>query len=205
MLRETFVALTNGYSDDLVLINQLWQEIEQCYSASKRYYHNLQHLSHLLSQITEVKAQFLQWDVALFSLYYHDIVYSATKSDNETNSAALALKRMGELDVSIELIKSCEAQILATKSHELSGNSDTNLFTDADLAILGASWEDYVIYYQSVRKEYAIYPDFMYRPGRKKVLEHFLKMPKIYKTDYFYQKLEERARENIAREIVLLS
>lgn len=205
MLRKTFVALANGYSNDLVLIDQLWQEIEQCYSGGKRHYHNLQHLSHLLSQITEVKAQFFQWDVVLLSLYYHDIVYSATKSDNETNSAKLAVKRMSELGVPIELIESCEAQILATKSHEISVNSDTNFFTDADLAILGASWEDYVAYYQSVRKEYAIYPDFMYRPGRKKVLEYFLKMPKIYKTDYFYQKLEERARENIAREIVLLS
>lgn len=205
MLRDTFVALANGYSDDLVLIDQLWQEIEQCYSGSKRHYHNLQHLSHLLAQITEVKAQILRWDVILFSLYYHDIVYKGTKSDNEAKSAVFAVKRMGELGVPNELIENCEVQILATKSHELSGNSDTNLFTDADLAILGSNWEDYVAYYESVRKEYAVYPDFMYRPGRKKVLEHFLKMPKIYKTDYFYRKFEAEARENIAREIALLS
>lgn len=205
MLRETFFALANSYSDNLLLIEELWHEIEQSYSGKNRHYHNMQHLSHLLTQITEVKEQFLQWDVVLFSLYYHDIVYKTTKSDNEAKSAALAVKRMRGLGVPNEMIESCEKQILATKSHQLNDNSDTNLFTDADLSILGVNWEDYVTYYQSVRKEYAVYPDFMYRPGRKKVLEHFLKMPKIYKTDYFFEKFELQARQNMEREIGLLA
>lgn len=205
MLRETFFVLANSYSDNLLLIEELWHEIEQSYSGKDRHYHNLQHLSHLLTQITEVKEQFLQWNVVLFSLYYHDVVYKATKSDNEAKSSALAVKRMGKLGVPGEMIESCKVQILATKSHGLSENSDTNLFTDADLSILGAGWEDYVAYYTSVRKEYAVYPDFMYRLGRKKVLAHFLKMPKIYKTDYFCEKFELHARQNMEREIAVLA
>ena len=76
-----------------------------------------------------------------------------------------------------------------------------NLFTDADFSILGAHWETYSIYSQNVRKEYSIYPDLVYNPGRKKVLKHFLEMTRIYKTDYFYSKLEELAKCNLLGEL----
>ncbi len=83
-------------------------------------------------------------------------------------------------------------------------NSDANYFTDADLSILGQDWEIYTQYYKNVLKEYAIYPNRIYNSGRKKVLQHFLTMKNIFKTEYFYQKFEETARRNIQKEIELL-
>ncbi|MGE4514074.1 MAG: hypothetical protein AB7E26_09720, partial [Chryseobacterium sp.] len=73
------------------------------------------------------------------------------------------------------------------------------------LSILGSESEIYVSYTQKIRKEYSIYPDLLYRPGRKKVLEHFLKSESIFKTEYFKEKYELRARENILSEIESLS
>ena len=61
----------------------------------------------------------------------------------------------------------------------------------------------YSKYYQNVRKEYSIYPEILYKLGRKKVLKHFLAMEKIFKTDYFYQKFEKNARMNLQREFDL--
>jgi predicted metal-dependent HD superfamily phosphohydrolase len=90
---------------------------------------------------------------------------------------------------------------MATKGHAISEDADTNYFTDADLAILGSNNDEYLQYVKSIRKEYKFYPDFVYNPGRKKVLEHFIQMPRIYKTDYFYNKYEEPARKNIIDEI----
>jgi predicted metal-dependent HD superfamily phosphohydrolase len=52
-----------------------------------------------------------------------------------------------------------------------------------------------------VRKEYLIYPDLIYNPGRKKVLHHFLAMDRIFKTDFFYNKFEQQARQNLRKEI----
>ena len=95
----------------------------------------------------------------------------------------------------------CVQHILATKSHAVSENNDTNLFTDADLSVLGADREVYEQYYKQIRKEYSIYPDLMYNPGRKKVLQNFLGMKRIFKTDYFYGKFEEKARRNITAEL----
>jgi predicted metal-dependent HD superfamily phosphohydrolase len=56
-----------------------------------------------------------------------------------------------------------------------------------------------------IRKEYNFYPDFMYKPGRQKVLQHFIQMPRIYKTDYFHDRYEEKARDNLHVELKELS
>lgn len=205
MLKDTFIELLTRYSDNSDQRNKLWAEVEKSYSNKKRQYHTLQHLENLLVQLGEVKNEIIDWDSTLFTLYYHDIVYNSLLSDNEEKSAELAVKRMKQLSVPGEKIELCKAQILATKSHIKSTNSDTNYFTDADLSILGQAWGEYQIYCSNVRKEYSIYPDFVYQPGRKKVLNHFLAMDRIFKTDYFYSKFEEQAKQNIERELELLN
>jgi predicted metal-dependent HD superfamily phosphohydrolase len=204
MLKETFNELLNHYTNDTGLINSLWVEIEEQYSSKKRHYHTLEHLAHLLVQLNEVKGELKNQEAILFSLYYHDIIYNALRSDNEEKSAALAEKRMQQVSVPLSITLLCKDYILATKTHITSGDSDCNYFTDADLSILGQPWEVYEQYFKNVRKEYSVYPDLVYRPGRKKVLQHFLSMERIYKTDYFFEKFESSAKSNLGRELELL-
>jgi len=203
-LKEIFSNLLINYTTNSSLINELWDEVEKNYSGKNRHYHTLQHLENLLITLTEVKSEIQNWESILFTLFYHDIIYTALKSDNEENSALLAEKRMQQLSVSNDIIERCKNQILATKSHSKSTDSDTNYFTDADLSVLGQPWEIYSLYYKNVRKEYAIYPDFIYNPGRKKVIQHFLSMNSIYKTDYFYNQFEKVAKENLMKELSYL-
>lgn len=204
MLKTTFIALLKNYSDDEALIDNLWHELEQNYSGKKRFYHTLLHLENLLLQLNPVKEEIHHWDALLFTLYYHDAIYNSLKADNEEKSAELAEKRMQQLAVPTEIIDRCKEQILATKSHHRSTDSDTNYFTDADLSVLGENWETYSNYLTNVREEYSIYPDMIYKPGRKKVLNHFLAMDRIYKTDYFYNRYEKQAKENLQKELDLL-
>jgi predicted metal-dependent HD superfamily phosphohydrolase len=203
-LKEIFSNLLINYTTNSSLINELWDEVEKNYSGKKRHYHTLQHLENLLITLTEVKSEIQHWESILFTLFYHDIIYTALKSDNEENSALLAEKRIQQLSVSNDIIERCKNQILATKSHSKSTDSDTNYFTDADLSVLGQPWEIYSLYYKNVRKEYAIYPDFIYNPGRKKVIQHFLSMNSIFKTDYFYNQFEKVAKENLMKELSYL-
>lgn len=203
-LKQTFSRLLTNFTDDESLKIELWTEIEKNYSNKKRHYHTLQHLDNLLIQLMDVKNEIQDWDTLLFTLYYHDIIYNALKSNNEEKSAELAEKRMKQIAVPIEKIARCKKQILATKSHIKSADSDTNYFTDADLSVLGQSWEIYSAYYKNVRNEYSIYPDAIYIPGRKKVLTHFLSMESIFKTDFFYNKFEMQAKQNMQKEMELL-
>lgn len=205
MLKNIFISLVNKYTHDTTIAEKLWAGIEKQYTSPKRYYHNLQHLQNMYAQLEECPEQIRDWDTVMFSLFYHDIIYKATAKDNEEKSALSAIKALTAINYPKEKIRLCGEQILATKSHSMSTENDTNLFTDADLSILGSDWETYLEYSRQVRKEYAIYPDFMYYPGRKKALRHFLDMENIFKTPYFKQKFEQQARTNLATEIQMLS
>ena len=201
MLKETFINLFKNYTDSEHIITEFWAEIEQNYSHKNRHYHTLSHLDNLLAQLTAVKDKIEGWDTVLFTLFYHDVIYDVLKSDNEEQSAKLAEKRMRQISVPDYIIKNCKHQILATKKHLAHPQSDTNYFTDADLSILGQNQENYIVYSQNVRKEYSVYPDLVYIPGRKKVLEHFIKMEWIYKTAYFNHKFEHQAKQNLKFEL----
>lgn len=205
MLKAIFISLTNKYTSQPALAENLWADIEKHYTSPKRHYHNLQHLENMYTRLKGCHTQINDWDTLLFSLFYHDIIYKASSKDNEEKSALAAIKALNQIGYPKEKIRLCGEQIMTTKSHEATINNDTNLFTDADLSILGADWDSYLEYSKQVRKEYSIYPDFLYNPGRKKALEHFLAMENIFKTAYFQQKFEQQARINLVAEIGLIS
>jgi len=205
MFDQTFKAQLAKITTDTRLIEKLWKEIEVQYSKSGRFYHTLSHLDNLIVSLTPVLDNILDWQTIVLSIAYHDIVYNPLKKDNEEKSAELANKRLAELGASKFQREKCFSQIMATKTHSFSNDSDTNYFTDADLSILGSDEDDYVRYSQLIRKEYKYFPDFIYKPGRQKVLHHFLEMPRIYKTDYFYQYFELQARANLKNELKELS
>ncbi|WP_207531957.1 HD domain-containing protein [Desertivirga arenae] len=200
-IKEVFLSMTSSYSDDESLMHELWSEIELAYKNSNRYYHNLGHLDNLFSLLNGVKELIEDFDLMVFSIIYHDVIYDPSSDKNEEQSAEFAAERLRRIGLVDERIYKCKKQILATKGHLTSSDSDTNLFTDADLSILGSDWDSYSAYYQNIRSEYSIFSDGIYYPGRKKVLKHFLQMAKIYKTDYFHHRFEEQARINLVREL----
>ena len=200
MLEKTFIELLTSYTNNHNLINELWAEIEKHYSIKERHYHTLQHLENQLDQLAEIRSEIQDWDTILFSLYYHDIIYSPIKSDNEEKSAEFAEEQLKQTSVSNEKIELCKKQILATKLHIKSTDNDTDYFTDADLSVLGQDWKTYSSYSKNVRKEYSTYSDFVYNSGREKILTHFLTMNRIFKTDFFYNKFETQAKANLTKE-----
>jgi predicted metal-dependent HD superfamily phosphohydrolase len=122
------------------------------------------------------------------------------RKNNEEKSAQFGRKRLGEMGLPADEISLCSEMILATKTHVLSERHEINLFTDADLSILGAEEQQYKTYTNQIRREYSVYPDMLYYPGRRKVVEHFLSMPAIFKTPEFYGRYEVQARKNLQKE-----
>ena len=130
MIESTYIELIQEYGVNDNLANELWSEINANYSKSNRHYHNLHHLEDLHLQLKSVKSRIDNWQVILFTLFYHDIVYKATKKDNEEKSAELAKRRMTQIGVSKKNIGLCFDQIIATKTHKSKSNSDTNFLTE---------------------------------------------------------------------------
>jgi predicted metal-dependent HD superfamily phosphohydrolase len=205
MIRETFIELIRKYSNNHEISQEFWLEIEEHYTEKHRAYHTLAHLQSLLNELSPVRSQIRDHDAVQFALFYHDIIYKASSSDNESQSAKLAVKRMKVINIPEHMIMKCAELIIATKKHEEHSDKDINLFTDADLSILGQPWNAYEEYIKQIRKEFSIFPDLLYKPGRKRSLTHFLDMPRIYKTEWFFNKYEYQARSNIRKEVSMLS
>jgi predicted metal-dependent HD superfamily phosphohydrolase len=204
-LKSKWLTLAAKYSDDGALANRLWEEIELNYSASARHYHTLGHIGKLLAIFGEYEVMITGKDAVEFAIWYHDIIYVPGRSDNETESARLAEKRMLELGVDEKIITTTIQLIEATKTHALSeetDNFDGRFLLDADLSILGADWEEYELYARQIRQEFYFVEKSAYVAGRGGVMQDFLKRERIYKTEEFFQKLGKKARENIERELV---
>ncbi|WP_430411167.1 HD domain-containing protein [Kordia sp.] len=198
--------LLSTYTDDTLFIEYHWEEIRDTYSEQKRQYHNLNHISHMLHFAENDQADLVDYDMLQFAIWYHDIVYKATKSNNELKSAKFAEKQLKCLQIDPKRIENCANLIISTKKHEIlnTQNQDNAYLLDFDLAILGTTWETYEAYTQKIRKEYSMFPNFMYKKGRKKVLQHFLERPRIYYTEKYHDLWETNARKNIQRELTIL-
>ena len=201
ILKDRFESLCLNFTKDKILIGKFWTEIEKKYSGKSRHYHNLQHLETLFEEIEHVKDKIKNFNTTSFSIFYHDVIYDATSKLNEEKSADIAKERLEILGLNKEDLQQVYEQILATKSHQRSEDEDTNFLLDADLSVLGKSSEVYSEYTKQIRKEYSIYPDFLYKPERKKVLQHFLELESIFKTEFFRNKYQTQARENIEFEL----
>lgn len=206
---RTYMNLKTIYFDLLATIGfrqndieKHWMILEKAYSQKNRYYHNLSHLENMMLSFKKYQSEIQMQNEVCYAIFYHDIVYNAKKTDNELKSAEFALSIIPkEVTINRTLVFD---MIVATKQHEHNENEDTNWLIDFDLEILAKDWDNYEAYYKQIRKEYRIYPDFLYKPGRKKALQHFLENATIYQTETYQNLYEAKARENIQKEIAQL-
>ena len=202
-LKEIYTDLLLNIGFEENTIQQKWDDLEKAYSKKSRHYHNLKHIAAMIESFETYRDHLQNPNEILFSIFYHDFVYSSSKKDNELKSAEFALKVLSNnetLDKSLIFDTIC-----ATQLHQHNEIEDINWLIDFDLKILSKDWDDYKIYFEQIRKEYRIYPDFLYKPGRAKALKHFLENEFIFQTDEFRNLYEEKARENIEKEILLLT
>jgi predicted metal-dependent HD superfamily phosphohydrolase len=180
------------------------KQLTDAYQASDRHYHTLQHVRVLLDSVERYASVIQDVEVVQLAIWFHDAVYSTHRNDNETRSAALAQEFLGHSTLSPERRQRVAYLIERTKDHTLPQptlDADLHFFLDADLQILGAPEADYWQYARQVRQEYRLVPDFMYRRGRRKVLEKLLGATVLYQTPLFRDKLDAQARRNLKAEL----
>jgi predicted metal-dependent HD superfamily phosphohydrolase len=205
-LKHQWFQLAKKYTKDNILAESLWIEIKTQYELNARYYHNFSHIDAMLKQAEIYKEAIENHDAFLFAIWYHDIIYKPTKQDNEVQSAVLAKKRLKKLHLEQNTLENIEQLIISTKKHKilLGENFDNAFLLDIDLSILGSDWKTYQKYTENIRKEYRVYPSFIYNKGRKQVLQTFLERETLFFTHPYQSKFETQARKNILQEIKLL-
>jgi predicted metal-dependent HD superfamily phosphohydrolase len=172
------------------------------YSEPSRHYHNLTHLREVLEVISNLGSADPDAPVVRLAAWFHDAVYDSRAKDNEERSADLAEAVLTRLGLPPGLVANVERLVLLTKTHSAEPDDrEGQLLLDADLAILGAEESRYDDYARAIRREYAWVAEDAYRGGRRRVLEAFLKRPRLYFADALFRSHEERARRNLRREL----
>ena len=201
-LQQRWLRRGRRYGAGDALLEATYADIARRYGERHRSYHTLQHLEAMFADCDRFGVDSAAVD---FAVWFHDIVYRPGSAANEARSARLAAAALASIGVAGPLADAVERMILCSKRHrDPQGDSDTRLFLDADMAILGAGAEDYRRYAEAVRREFKRLPGWLYRRGRRQFLAGLLGARPIFESPGFYQAYEERARVNIAGELARL-
>lgn len=192
----------------------LLDDLQVAYATPPRAYHGFDHVREVLHQY-DVVAAGPGWaqprEVAL-AILYHDAIYEAGRSDNESRSAALAAEGIARwmpgagIDIArvVELI-----ELTARHGTHAPGDfpadaigDDTRRFLDCDMAILGADADRFDAYDRGITAEYREHvPGWLFRINRKRFLKALLGRERIYLSDFFHARLDAQARANLRRAI----
>jgi predicted metal-dependent HD superfamily phosphohydrolase len=207
---ETLDARWRAIFDHLgvdAAVGSAFAELVSAYSEPSRHYHTLDHIAALFQQLDQHGEGLADRSAVELAIFFHDAAYVPTCSDNEAESAALARERLTALGLPAGLVARVADLILATRhgmEQPEQQDSDRALLLDLDLSVLAADRSVYSAYARAIRSEYAIYPDEVYRPGRRRVLGQFLARSRIYETSRLHRLWDAAARANIAWELAEL-
>ncbi len=203
-LERRWRKLLKNYHIEQQIGAPFFQEILSAYSEPHRHYHNLNHLNHMFQELEsyETDSSEVVTNEMLWAVWYHDIIYKPGAITNEKKSAIKAKESMRSFNIQQSSIDKVIELIMATEHHQTdSDDINTQIFLDADMAILGSDETSYSKYCKVVRKEHSGIPDFLFNRGRKKFLSSTLKQESIFLSSFFYRKYELTARRNIELEL----
>jgi predicted metal-dependent HD superfamily phosphohydrolase len=172
-----------------------------------RRYHGVRHVTWVLRHVRELAEHVpvADIDAIVVAAFFHDAVYDPRAADNEERSAQLAERVLEQLGWHAARRAVVGAMIRATAAHGATGDADTGVLLDADLAVLGADPAAYQAYVTGVRTEYAHVDRDAWRTGRGQVLRGLLAHRPLYATAPARARWEARAAANMASELAALS
>ncbi|MFC7793264.1 HD domain-containing protein [Streptomyces cinereoruber] len=171
----------------------------------QRRYHTVDHLRAVLDRVDELTDQGGEGgelELVRLAAWFHDAVYRPDRSENEERSAVLAEKALAEAGLTPHEVTEVARLVRLTVTHDPDdGDLNGETLCDADLAVLASDPDTYARYAAAVREEYGFVPDDAFREGRAAVLRHLLGLPRLFRTPYGAAVWEEKARENVEREL----
>jgi predicted metal-dependent HD superfamily phosphohydrolase len=182
--------------------------IETAYATPPRAYHDLGHVGEVLRHYAEVAAGpgWTRPAEVAFAILYHDAIYEAGAKDNEARSAVLAREHIARWNAGVDADRVAGWIELTARHGTLSPgdvpDDDARLFLDCDMAILGAEPAVFDAYDRGIAAEYrGVVPGWLFAINRKRFLKGLLGRERIYLSDFFHQRLDAQARNNLRRAI----
>lgn len=177
---------------------ELFDVIHTLYASDGRHYHTPAHIEHCLSRFDMCRNHMDHPDEVELALWYHDAVYDPRATDNEERSAELFVGHAAQ-DFDPQAVRRIQELILYTTHRELPTENDQKLMVDIDLSGFGLPWEDFARDSRAVRAEFTHMSDAEFYGGQIRFLNSLVARDRFFASDFFYQRYEQQARENVDR------
>lgn len=189
-------CLLDGAADDSAAIHQ---RLVAAYSEPQRRYHTLAHIAHCLTQFDQCESLASNADALEIAVWFHDVIFEPGRHDNEALSVEL-YQALSESTHSTEIRQLIHRLIMATL-HDGSSldDSDASYMVDIDLSSFGLDWDDFLLDSQHLREENPHLGDTDYYQNQIKFHSSLLARPRFFLSDYFFQRYEQKARDNVSR------
>jgi len=168
-----------------------------------RYYHTLRHIQATLTALTDFELSPIDRVKVELGLWFHDIVYDSTKTDNEEQSAEHFAKFADYARIPMKDMVEISNLIITTKHVQVPTEILPSIICDCDLAELASPY--YIVNAINVRKEYGFLTDKEWIKGRTEFIEGMLDKEHIYHTGEYRTMLEDTARQNLQKELDTLT
>jgi len=197
--RWTWLCVGLGANNSAPIV---YNELVDAYKSPVRAYHNIGHVADCLDKLRECEDYVEFPDVVELAIWFHDAIYEPTNTSglNEECSAEFACTSLDEMGIPSPIRNYVEALILLTKHTETPVTDDGKIMVDIDLSILAAPKDVFDRYEEAIWKEYEPYYSVeKFRSGRLAFIDKMLGKHRIFSSDLFRDKYEERARANLLR------
>ena len=195
-------CLVEGAADSSAAIHQ---RLVNGYNEPLRRYHTLAHIDHCLSMFDHCKSLASNPDALEIAVWFHDVIFEPGKSDNEARSAELYEELSAGVQAD-EFRALVGRLIMATLHNECSlDDNDAGYMVDIDLSSFGLPWKDFLRDSRRLREESVQLSDADYFRKQGEFRSCLLARPRFYQTDFFRQRYEQQARDNLAKYFEQLS
>ncbi len=187
--------LLAGAADNSETIHQ---RLLDGYGEAHRHYHTLDHIEHCLGMFEQCKHLVERPDALELAIWFHDIILEPGRHDNEARSADYYLELTDGIqpDDTRQLVH----RLIMTTLHNGGSIDDADgiYMVDIDLSSFGLPWDEFMRDSRAIRAENPQLSDSQYFINQTGFQRSLLARPRFFLSDFFYQRLEQQARANLA-------
>ena len=178
-----------------------WEDIVSEYSS--RPYHNLSHIAYMLNLLKIGNVRYEK--ELIMAIFWHDVVLNFTSDDEQASVDAMQV-HSSIVEANGMQVSTIADYIIATSiSAKESSSVSESIIADIDKAILAAPFSRIWNWYENGVKEECMQAtkcsEKDYEKGRKSFLSELLERPRIFQTELFNNMFEEKARQNIIKQL----
>ena len=176
----------------------IYADVKAHYMEPHRRYHTPVHIAHCLKQLDLSKAHMDNPDAVEMAIWFHDVIYDAKATDNEQQSADYFVRLCGD-ELSPDFKSTVNQLIMVTIHRKHPVINDEKFIVDIDLSSFGLPWERMFKDSEGVRNEFSHMSDEEFYPAQKIFLDSLLARKTFCFTEFFRERHEQMARDNIRR------